>query len=99
MMSLTAVHIPTRRDDRCRAEDGGSPHPVPPLPRPSLTPLFPLSLVARPRLKEEPGPRGSRGGAPPVTARKAPAAPGNGRRRRGCHVGAGPGRQNEAEGG
>uniref|UniRef100_A0A8V0XKS9 Protein transport protein Sec31A n=2 Tax=Gallus gallus TaxID=9031 RepID=A0A8V0XKS9_CHICK len=106
MMNLNAVHILTRRDERCRAEDGRPRSPRTAVPGPS-----PARLTSVSSLFLGPGPEQSpkrartpsnshvgRGEAPPAAARKVPGAPGSGRRRRGCHVGAGRERVNAGPG-
>ncbi|XP_048798842.1 protein transport protein Sec31A isoform X16 [Lagopus muta] len=104
-MNLSAVHILTRRDERCRTEDGRPyfPRTVVPGPSPArLISVSPFSLgpgpERSPREARTPPPRVGRGEAPPAAARKAPGAPGSGRRCRGCHVGAGRERVNAGPG-
>uniref|UniRef100_A0A803YJK9 Protein transport protein Sec31A n=1 Tax=Meleagris gallopavo TaxID=9103 RepID=A0A803YJK9_MELGA len=91
-MNLSAVHILTRRDEHYRAEDGRPRSPRTAVPA-RLISVSPLSLgpgpERSPREVRTSPPRVGRGEAPPAAARKAPGAPGSGRRRRGCHVGAG----------
>lgn len=101
MMNLSAVHILTRRDERYRAEDGRPRSPRTAVPA-RLISVSPLSLgpgpERSPREVRTSPPRVGRGEAPPAAARKAPGAPGSGRRRRGCHVGAGRERVNAGPG-
>lgn len=106
MMNLNAVHILTRRDERCRAEDGRPRSPRTAFPGPSparLTSVSPLFLGPGPeqspkRARTPSNSHVGRGEAPPAAARKVPGAPGSGRRRRGCHVGAGRERVNAGPG-